>query len=188
MLTLFYSPHMTSIDNEAGRASGHADVPLSERGQQLALELGQHYATKKPDAVFCSDLQRASRTGQIAFSRRSVPRFTDARLRETDFGDLTQHPPTELDEEQHIREPYPNGESLLMAVERVGSFLHDIMREYDDQTIVVIGHKATKWGIEYYCGDATLEEVIHTPWEWRDVPIWQYTLDKHHLERRLLTR
>ncbi len=24
MLTLFYSPHMTSIDNEAGRASGHA--------------------------------------------------------------------------------------------------------------------------------------------------------------------
>lgn len=35
MLTLFYSPHMTSIDNEAGRASGHADVPLSEAGLAL---------------------------------------------------------------------------------------------------------------------------------------------------------
>ncbi len=36
MLTLFYSPHMTSVDNEAGRASGHADVPLSALGRQQA--------------------------------------------------------------------------------------------------------------------------------------------------------
>lgn len=47
MLTLFYSPHMTSIDNETGRASGHADVPLSASGRTLALELGQHYAAEK---------------------------------------------------------------------------------------------------------------------------------------------
>ncbi len=59
MLTIFYSPHMTSIDNEAGRASGHADVPLSANGRQLAQELGQHYAAEILDAVFCSDLQRA---------------------------------------------------------------------------------------------------------------------------------
>ena len=46
MLTLFYSPHMTSIDNEAGRASGHADVALSPLGRQQAEQLGQHYATE----------------------------------------------------------------------------------------------------------------------------------------------
>jgi broad specificity phosphatase PhoE len=44
MLTLFYSPHMTSIDNETGRASGHANVPLSALGRQQAQEVGQHYA------------------------------------------------------------------------------------------------------------------------------------------------
>jgi broad specificity phosphatase PhoE len=52
MLTLFYSPHMTSVDNEAGRASGHADVPLSALGRKLAQELGQHYATETINAVF----------------------------------------------------------------------------------------------------------------------------------------
>jgi broad specificity phosphatase PhoE len=63
MLTLFYSPHMTSVDNEAGRASGHADAPLSVLGRQLAQELGQHYATETLDAIFCSDLQRRSVAG-----------------------------------------------------------------------------------------------------------------------------
>src|SRR5437879_324577 len=43
MLTLFYSPHMTSVDNETGHASGHADVPLSALGRKLAQDLGKHY-------------------------------------------------------------------------------------------------------------------------------------------------
>ncbi len=48
MLTLFYSPHMTNVDNEAGRASGHADVPLSALGRQQAQELGQHQERLQP--------------------------------------------------------------------------------------------------------------------------------------------
>jgi histidine phosphatase superfamily protein (branch 1) len=55
MLTLFYSPHMTSIDNEAGRASGHADVPLSVSGHKLAQELGHSYATETLDAIFLEE-------------------------------------------------------------------------------------------------------------------------------------
>lgn len=56
MLTVYYSPHATSVDNEAGRASGHNDVPLSELGREQAQELGRHYATKSLDAVFCSEI------------------------------------------------------------------------------------------------------------------------------------
>ncbi|HEU5369886.1 MAG TPA: histidine phosphatase family protein, partial [Ktedonobacterales bacterium] len=62
MLTLFYSPHMTSVDNVARRASGHADVALAASGQQQARELGQHYAAEALNAVFYSDLQRAAAT------------------------------------------------------------------------------------------------------------------------------
>ena len=53
---------MTSIDNEAKRASGHANVPLSALGHQRSQELGQQYATEALDAVFSSDLQRATTT------------------------------------------------------------------------------------------------------------------------------
>src|SRR2546430_1444084 len=169
MLTLFYSPHMTSVDNEAGRASGHADVPLSPPGRQQAQELGQYYATEVLDAVFCSDLQRASTTARIAFAGRALPLVPDARLREYDYGDLTQYPTAQVEEEfpRRITERLPHGESLLMVVQRVGSFLRDVLREYDDKTIVVIGHRATRYGLEYWCGDASLEDIVRTPWEWR---------------------
>lgn len=188
MLTIFYSPHMTSVDNEARRASGHADVPLSASGRQRAQELGQHYATEILDAVFCSDLQRASTTAEIAFAKRALPIVLDVRLREFDYGEMTQYPLAQVEAEfpQRITEPFPNGESIFMVVQRVGDFLRDVLREYDGKSIVVIGHRATRWGLEYWCSDASLEEIVHTPWEWRDIPIWRYEISMHDLERRTI--
>lgn len=178
MLTLFYSPHSTSVDNEAGRASGHADVPLSEAGRQQARELGKHYAKEALDAVFCSDLQRAATTAEIAFVGRGLPLIADARLREYDYGEMEQHPKVQVEEElaRRITEPFPQGESLLMVVQRVGDFLRDVIREYDGKTVLVIGHRATRYAIEYWCSEVSLEEIVDTPWEWKDIPIWHYEL------------
>jgi broad specificity phosphatase PhoE len=177
---------MTSVDNEAGRASGHADPPLSSLGQQRAQELGQHYAREVLHAVYCSDLQRAVTTAQIAFAARDLPILPDARLREYDYGDLTQHPVAQVEAEflRRLREPFPHGESLLMVVARVGAFLRDVLREHDGRSIVVIGHRATRYGLEYWCGDATLEEIIRTPWEWREIPIWRYEIHPRQIEER----
>jgi broad specificity phosphatase PhoE len=190
MLTLFYSPHSTSVDNETRRASGHADVPLSALGRRQARELGQHYATETLDAVFCSDLQRASTTAEIAFSARALPLVVDARLRECDYGELTQCSVAQIDEEfpRRITEPFPNGESVLMVAQRVGEFLRDAAHECDGRTIVVIGHRATYWGLEYWCGDASLDEIVPAPLEWRDIPIWRFELHAHDLERRAIAR
>jgi broad specificity phosphatase PhoE len=186
MLTLFYSPHMTSVDNEAGRASGYADVPLSVSGQKLAQGLGQHYVSETLDAIFCSDLQRAALTAQIAFSGRDLPLVLDARLRECDYGDWTQQPFVHVEKERlrRITEPFPHGESVLIVVQRVGAFLLDTLHSYDGKTIVVIGHGATRWAIEYWCHDTSLEEIVHTPGEWREVPIWRYELHLQDFEVR----
>ena len=183
MLTMFYSPHMISLDNKARRASGHADVPLSPLGRQQAQELGQHYASAALDAIFCSDLQRAMTTAQLAFAGRDVPLVPDARLHECDYGDLTRAPDAQVEEEfpRRIREPFPHGESMLTVVERVGAFLYDALQQYDGKTIVVIGHRATRYGLEYWCGDATLEKIARRPWEWRSLPIWRYELSAHTL-------
>lgn len=187
MLTIFYSPHMTSVDNEAGRASGHADVPLSALGRQQAQKLGQQYSALAFDAIFSSDLQRASTTCDIAFTSRSVPVILDARLREYDYGEMTQFPRIQVEEEfvRRTTEPFPHGESLFMVVQRVGAFLRGALREYDGQTIVVIGHRATRYGLEYWCRNASLEEIVSDSWEWRDIPIWKYSLDAHNLDKKL---
>ncbi|GLV60700.1 phosphoglycerate mutase [Dictyobacter sp. S3.2.2.5] len=185
MLTLFYSPHARSVDNELRRGSGFADVPLSVAGRTLAAELGRHYASEKLDAVFCSDLQRAAVTSAIAFGRRGVPIVLDARLRECDYGEMTQYPIDQIDEgfNRYIVKPFPDGESVMMVVQRVGAFLREVMREYDGKTVVVIGHRATKYGLAYWCGDIALETLVRSPWEWRDVPIWRYEVHAPQLER-----
>lgn len=190
MLTLFYSPHSTSVDNEAGLASGHADVPLSAPGRQQAQELGKYYAAKSLDAVFSSDLQRAWTTAEIAFAGRALPLVQDARLRECDYGEMTQCPFVEVEKERarRITEPFPDGESILMVVQRVGAFLRDAFREYDGQTILIIGHGATRYGLTYWCGSSSVEDIVHDPWEWRDIPIWRYEFHSHNLERSLVVR
>jgi len=177
MLTVFYSPHAESVDNAAGRASGHADVPLSQHGREVAQQLGKHYGAETLDAIFCSDLQRAYTTAEIAFSARHLPIIKDARLREFDYGKMTQFPPKELALETHITEPFPDGESIFMAVQRVGDFLREVLRDYDGKTILVIGHSATKYGLEYWSGKRSLHDLVNTPWEWRDIPIWRYQFD-----------
>ncbi len=182
MITVYYSPHATSVDNEAGRASGHADVPLSIKGRQRAEALGAHYATIALDAVYCSDLERAQTTSQIVFSARNIPIIPDARLREFDYGEMTQCPRDELGLEDHLTEPFPKGESIQMTVARVGDFLRETLSQYDGKTIVIIGHTATKYGIEYWSGEQSLEDVVRTPWEWLEVPIWRYAFD-HPIKR-----
>lgn len=186
MLTLCYSPHMNSLDNEAGRASGHADVPLSARGRRQARELGRHYATVALAAIFCSDLQRAAETARLAFAGRGLPIVPDARLREYDYGDLTRSPIAQVEAEftRRVTEPFPHGESLQMVVQRVAAFLREVVRAYDEQTIVVIGHRATRYALDYWCGAASLEEIAGTVWEWREIPLWRYELRADFPRRR----
>jgi len=129
------------------------------------------------DAVFCSDLQRASTTGEIAFSGRNIPIMRDARLREFDYGKMTQCSPKDLALETRITEPFPDGESIVMAIARVGDFLREVVHDYAGKSIVVIGHTATKYGLDYWTSDLPLETVVDTPWEWRDIAIWPYQLD-----------
>src|SRR5579864_5148582 len=186
MLTLYYSPHSTSVDNEARRASGHADVPLSPRGRVRAQELGQHYANVALNAIFPSDLQRATTTAQIAFAGRALSLIPDARLRECDYGDLTQAPVAQVDKEfpERITTPFPHGESVWMVVGRVRDFLQGVVREYDGKAIVVIGHRATRYALQYWCSDTSLDEIVGAPWLWLDIPIWRYEVDADRLIHR----
>jgi alpha-ribazole phosphatase/probable phosphoglycerate mutase len=186
MLTVLYSPHMTSVDNETGHASGHADVPLSAAGRSRARALGLHYADEEPAAVYCSDLRRAWDTARIAFAGRAVPIVPDARLREYDYGELTRCAVAQVEGEfaRRIEEPFPGGESLAMVVRRVGEFLREAVRAHDGRTIVVIGHRASRNALEYWCGTSSLAEIVATPWEWREVPIWRYVAEERALAGR----
>jgi broad specificity phosphatase PhoE len=170
-----FETHATSLDNEAGLASGWFDVGLSPRGEQQARELGERRRDHAFAAVYCSDLVRAIRTAEIAFDGRGVPIVRDARLRECDYGALTRHPAADIEARRasHIALPFPGGESYEQCVARVSAWLADVGAAHPGGDVLVIGHRATFYALEHLLRGVRLETAIDAPWAWQ--PGWTYS-------------
>ncbi len=141
MVEIVFESHGTTFDNETHNASGHYDVALSPLGEKQSKELGERYKNQHFDAIYCSDLQRSYKTAEIAFSKRKFPIIKDARLKECDYGDLTQHPSKEVDKEKpkRIKTPFPNGESYEQCAERMKSFLKEVLENYQGKKLWLLG-------------------------------------------------
>lgn len=174
-ITLIFEAHGTSFDNEAHLSSGWNDVALSPLGIKQSKEMGERYKDDHFDAIFCSDLQRAYKSAEIGFGNK-WPIIQDARLRECDYGDLTQKPSEIVDKEkpQRITTPFPNGESYMQTRERMRSFLQDLKKNYDGKRVMVIGHRATQYGIENYVNGTPYETLTTTAFKWQ--PGWLYEI------------
>jgi broad specificity phosphatase PhoE len=177
MTRVLFESHATSLDNEAALASGHFDVALSASGEQQAREMGERYRGREIDVVFCSDLQRSYRTAELAFDGRWVTIERDPRLRECDYGALTRRPRHEVLSEPAARldQPFPGGESYRQAAGRVQEFLRDAAARFDEQVILIIGHRATHYALKHWLNERPLEEVLTAPWQWQ--PGWSYKLN-----------
>ena len=175
-MKLVFETHATSVDNEAGLASGWFDAALSATGEAQARGLGARRRDDELLAVFCSDLTRSFRTAEIAFGDRPLSIVCDARLRECDYGDLTRRSASEIEERRprHLVVPFPNGESYQQVVDRVSAWLDDAMRprQAEDGTVLVIGHRATFYALEHLLNGVTLHEAVTSYWTWQ--PGWTY--------------
>ncbi len=111
---IVFETHSWSEDNDYGIATGWLLGRLSERGRQLASELGKRRRNDRLTAVFTSDLYRAVENTEIAFADSGLPIFHDWRLRECDYGDLNGHPASRVLAQRQDRTttPYPGGEKL----------------------------------------------------------------------------
>lgn len=177
-MKIIFVPHSTTFDNEAKKASGHNDIDLSPLGLNQAEEVREHYKNTYISAVYCSDLQRSYKTAAIAFEGRSTAIFIDKRLRECDYGDLTQ---ADADLVKNMRlecvsTAYPNGESYQQTCARMKSFLADLSVHFcEDDVVMIIGHRATQYGLEHHLKNLPIEKVVTDPWSWQ--PGWDYVLN-----------
>lgn len=175
MITIIFVSHGTTFDNEKHLCSGKNDIALSPLGEQQAKEMGVRHKDDYFDVIFCSDLQRSYKSAEIAFGNKFLI-IKDTRLQECDYGDLTQHPREEVEGEKikRIHTPFPNGESYEQTIIRMKSFLDDISKKYDGKKIMIIGHRATQYGLDYWIDGVPLEELVSTKFKWQ--PSWKYEL------------
>jgi broad specificity phosphatase PhoE len=176
MIELVYETHSTTIDNEAGIATGWLPGELSDAGIEQARALGAR-RRGDVDAVFSSDLARAVETVRIAFEGTSVPLFLDWRLRECDYGELTGRPSAELDpvKASRVDDPYPGGETYREVADRVASFLQDLRGRFDGRRVLLVSHASPRWALQHLLEGRPLEEVVVAPFAWKEG--WEYRLD-----------
>ena len=170
-----FETHSTTLDNEAGRAAGWLPGELSVVGRQQAADLGRRRAADGIAAVFCSDLARAVETAAIAFEGTGLPVLLDWRLRECDYGSLNGTSAAEMHAHraEHLDQPYPGGESWRQATARVGRFLADLPLRWSGRRVLVVGHVATRWGLEIALLGTPLEELAGREFDWQ--PGWEYS-------------
>ena len=177
-IELVFETHSTTEDNEAGRATGWLPGRLSPRGQMQARQPGQRRASDGITAVFSSDLTRAAQTAAIAFGNSAIPVLYDWRLRECDYGQRNGMPAAELhaSRREHLDRPYPGGESWRQAVARVGRFLGDLPLRWNGQRVLLIGHAATRWGLDHFISGAPLEDLAGQDFAWQEG--WEYRVSQ----------
>lgn len=173
-MKIYFAAHSTTTDNEKEIASGWKDVELSELGIQQSKELGERFKDIKIDLICCSDLKRAVDTIKIAFQEK-IPIIIDKRLRELNYGDFNGKPSEMVSKMKNkaIKEPFPSGESYGQAMIRTHNFYNELAEKYPDKTILIVGHRATQYGLDTLTGK-TLEECLSKPFKWQ--PYWEYNL------------
>jgi 2,3-bisphosphoglycerate-dependent phosphoglycerate mutase len=175
-IELVFETHSTTEDNEQGRATGWRPGRLSQQGWVQARQLGHRRASDGLTAVFSSDLARAAETATAAFGESAIPVLYDWRLRECDYGQCNGMPAAELHAGrlEHLDSPYPGGESWRQAVARVGRFLGDLPLRWNGQRVLVIGHVATRWGLDHLIDGVPLEDLAEADFAWKQG--WEYRI------------
>jgi broad specificity phosphatase PhoE len=173
---IVFESHPTTFDNENKIASGWHDAELSPLGIQRSFELGDRRRDQGFDAVFAADQYRAYQSAQIAFYGTDIKIVIDPRLRECNYGDMNHTPSKDVEAQKinRISAPFPNGESYRQTYERMADFLRELAKNYDGKKVLIVGARATQWGIEHFINAVPYETLVTTKFKWQ--PGWAYEL------------
>jgi len=123
---VYLARHGETAWSRSGQHTGRTDLPLTEHGEEEARRLGQSLRGLKFAKVFCSPLQRAVRTCELAGFGAAAER--DPNLVEWDYGEYEGRRTVEIHGErpdwQLFRDGCPGGES----VSAIGARADEVVR------------------------------------------------------------
>lgn len=186
------------------RMQGQLDIELTENGLQQALKVAPVIAAKKPCAIYSSDSSRAARTAEAVGELAGVEVTLDKRLRETDMGEWSGLPHTEVEHRWpgqrlvwRATPTYapPGGESRIELAQRVADLVRELVEKHpewgqDERPLVLVSHGGTICALAAALLDfplqnyALLSAIGNTAWaqftEWPEY-VSDAQLDAHPL-------
>jgi broad specificity phosphatase PhoE len=138
MTTLLLARHGETDWNRELRIQGSSDIALNELGRQQARFLAQELIDVDLDAIYASDLSRASETAAAVAATHALDVRLDPRLRERSFGSwegLTREDLDELPAGSHH-----DGESDDEVRKRMLEAVHDIAAAHPGEQVLVVSH------------------------------------------------
>ena len=176
---IIYFVHGTTTDNIEHKATGWNPGILSEKGIEQSIELKKKINLNEIDLVISSDLKRAVDSAEYTFKDLKEI-LHDKRIRECNYGDLNGADSSLVKYEEHITNPFPNGESLKDVEERLKNFCDYLLENYNGKTIALVAHKAPQLALEVIRKNINWEQAIKQDWRktknWQ--PGWLYEIKK----------
>jgi len=133
---VYLARHGQTAYNLEGRFQGQQPIPLDETGRAQAGELAERAAAHGFAALWSSTLLRARETAEIVAAKLGLEPIYDERFVETDAGDWTDRPFSEVQAESpelfakfFTGDPsfaFPGGESFAQQEVRVEAGLNDV--------------------------------------------------------------
>jgi len=158
--------HAQSTLNEQHRVNGDPSVPvpLTERGVDEAIKLGEQLANLPIDLCLHTRFGRTRDTAELALANRAVPFETEPLLDDIDLGQLEGWT---LDEyrawkrERTRKDAFPGGESLDDAALRYARAFRRLAAR-DEQTVFVVTHEIPlRYALNAAAGSDDLDGPIH---------------------------
>jgi len=168
MTILYLVRHGETAWNAGGRFQGQQDTQLSETGRAQARSTAEALAGRHFDAIFTSDLARAAETAASIAAPHRLPVIPDPRLREAFFGEWEGLSVAEVSERwpdviaawraDSLRTRPPGGETLQQVLARVTDFTNEVLGQYPDGELCIVGHGGSLRALLVYAlgGDEAL--------------------------------
>jgi glucosyl-3-phosphoglycerate phosphatase len=136
--------HGQTAFNADRRFQGQSDVPLNAAGRGQAERAAPYLAAMRPDAIFSSDLSRASETAEVLARLTGLPVQLDKDLRERGGGSWEGKTAAEIAElypDAYAAWAPPDGEAALAVADRASLAMERIADNLPGGSLaVVVGH------------------------------------------------
>nr|WP_145405633.1 histidine phosphatase family protein [Paenibacillus xylanexedens] len=172
--------HGSTAWNKEKRSQGQTDNPLDQEGREQAVLLAARLAEEQWDAIYASDLQRASETARIIGERLGIQEIhLDPRLREMGGGQVEG-----TTEEERIAKWGSDWSALDLGKEhpdagaaRGTEMLEDILRHHPNARVIVVSHGAVlrntlralvpEQDISVKLGNTSITRMVHRDQAWQ---------------------